>query len=370
MNKLVLCGGHLAPAQALIEHLKAKHDIKIIFFGRKFATEGTDNPSSEYQELTKSGVTFVAITSGRLQRKFTKYTLPSLLKIPIGFLQSLYYLIKYRPNLIVSFGSYHSVPIIFGGWLLGIDSISHEQATIPGLSTKINSLFVKKIFLTWHESLKYLKSQKTEVIGNLTREAIFKKTPTDLKLKKFLQTANKLIYVTGGNQGSHFLNKIIFEILPKLSNFKIIHQTGSTNFRGDLDKAKKIKNANYLAIPYVDSQNIGAVLQKSDLVIGRSGANTVWDLATLKKPAILIPLPHSASGEQHKNAKILEIAGSAVVVPQDQASSQKIINLTNEIFRHYSKYQKMAEDFSKKLSKNGMDKITSYITQYLHAQTN
>lgn len=367
--KIVLCGGHLTPALALIDCLKNKNGIEIIFFGRKSVTEGTKNYSSEYLELAKSNVTFVSITTGRLQRKFTKYTIPSLLKIPIGFLESLYYLAKHRPNLIVSFGSYHSVPIVFAGWLLGIDTISQDQATIPGLSTKINSLFSKKIFLTWRESLEYFASAKSEVVGNLIRESIFKKTPSDLKINKFLNTNNKLIYITGGNQGSHFLNKITFEILPKLANTKIIHQVGSTNFEGDLDKAKKIKNVNYLALSYIESQNIGGILQKADLVIGRSGANTVWELATLAKVAILIPLPHSASGEQNKNAKILERAGSAIIISQDQATPKRIISEIKEIFKNYSIYQKNAKAFSKKIPKNAADKITSFILKYLHVQT-
>ncbi|MDP2632367.1 MAG: UDP-N-acetylglucosamine--N-acetylmuramyl-(pentapeptide) pyrophosphoryl-undecaprenol N-acetylglucosamine transferase [Candidatus Curtissbacteria bacterium] len=361
MKKLVLCGGHLSPALAVIEALGKKADIKIFFFGRRHATEGHNNLSAEYNEITATNATFVNIITGRLQRKFSTHTIWSLLKIPIGFVESFYYLLKIRPDMVVSFGSYQSIPTVVCAWLLGIKSIAHEQAIIPGLATKINARFTQKIFLTWAESAKYFNGSKIEVVGNLTRGAVFSKTPRDEKIKIFLSADAKKIFVTGGNQGSHFINKIIFDILPKLSEFKIIHQVGTTNYGGDLDHAKKIEQTNYLPIGFIASENIGAIFNKADLVIGRSGANTVWELATLAKISILIPLPHAAAGEQLQNAQLLEHAGSAVVILQKNATGDKLRNSIDEIYKNQKKYQKNANDFSKKLPRDGVEKIKKYI---------
>src|SRR3990167_7554123 len=106
MKKVAICGGHLTPTLALIEELRKKKAIEIIFFGRKYATEGSKSLSAEYQTIKNLSIDFYPILAGRLQRKFTKYTIPALLKIPIGFLQSVVYLIKIRPSLVVSFGGY------------------------------------------------------------------------------------------------------------------------------------------------------------------------------------------------------------------------------------------------------------------------
>lgn len=368
MKKLVLCGGHLSPALATIEALEKKADIKIFFFGRRHATEGHNNLSAEYNEIKATNATFINITAGRLQRKFTTRTIWSLLKIPIGFIESFYYLLKIRPDIVVSFGSYQSVPTVVCAWLLGIKSIAHEQATIPGLATKINAPFTQKIFLTWTESAKYFQSSKTEVVGNLTKNAVFSKTTKDEKIGKFFSGEGKNIFVTGGNQGSHFINKIIFDVLPKLSKFKIIHQVGTTNYDGDLDYARKIKQTNYLPVGFIDSENIGAIFNKADLVIGRSGANTVWELATLAKVSILIPLPHAAAGEQLQNALLLERIGSAVIILQKDATGDKIKNSIDEICKNQKKYQKNADDFSKKLPKNGVEKIKKYIIDDFHVR--
>ena len=361
MKKIVIAGGHLTPALALIEELEKDKNTKIYFFGRKYATEGLDNLSAEYQIIKKKQINFFAITTGRIQRKFTRYTFPSILKIPVGFIQSFFYLLKVRPNVIVSFGSYVSVPTVFAGWLLGIDSIIHEQASIPGLATKINSLFAKKIFLTWRESGKYFDSKKTAVVGNLIRRAIFDKKTKGKEIKNFLDKSKNLIFVTGGNQGSHFINELIFESQNKLKNFCIIHQLGTANFERDQKKAKKIKSANYQAVNYIDTQNIGAVLNCADIIIGRAGANTIYELALLAKPAILIPLTVTSGNEQQENAEVLAKSGSAIILSQGKITEELFVDTVKSMFENLPKYQKSAQQLSKSLKKDAAEKLAKYI---------
>ncbi len=361
MKKIVICVGHLTPALALIEYLKSKKNHQLIFLGRRHSTEGNKSLSAEYIQIQKERIPFVEITTGRLQRKFTRYTLLSLLKVPLGFVQSLFFLIKYRPELVVSFGGYLSVPVVFAAWLLGIESIAHEQASTPGLATKINSLFVSRVFLTWSQTKKYFSETKAEVIGNLVRPSFFKKIAHDQKLKNFLDKSNNLIFITGGNQGSHFLNKLVFESLNKLKGYSVIHQVGITNHQGDLDRAQKIKKANYFPIDYLDSQNIGAVFTRADLIISRSGANTIWEEAILAKVAVLIPLPISASNEQTANAQILEKAGSAKVLDQEKVTPDSLLKDIDRILKNLNGFQKKADNFASILPKDGLKKIGKYI---------
>ncbi|MBI2327204.1 UDP-N-acetylglucosamine--N-acetylmuramyl-(pentapeptide) pyrophosphoryl-undecaprenol N-acetylglucosamine transferase [Candidatus Curtissbacteria bacterium] len=365
MKKIVICGGHLTPALALIEELRSKdrlkESVKIYFFGRKYSTEGSKSYSAEYQVITKNNIEFIEIVTGRLQRKFTRYTILSLLKIPLGFLQSFYFLLRIRPSLIVSFGSYVSSPIVFTGWLLGIDSITHEQAVVPGLANKFNALFVKKVFLTWSQTKVFFDPSKTEVIGNLLRTSIFKTVSSNTKIKKFLQNSQSLVFVTGGNQGSHFINQLIFKTIDKLDQFSVLHQLGTANFKKDHLQAQQIKKQNYLPVTDIDPDDIGSILSKSLLVISRSGANTVWELATVAKPAILIPLPASASGEQQANAKILEKAGSAVILKQEVLTHEIFIKTVQNMSRNLSKYQKGAHQLAKFFPKDAAKILTRFI---------
>ena len=364
MKKIVVCGGHLTPALALIEALEKKEDYFIIFFGRKKATDGSNNLSAEFREVGKRNIPFVDIISGRLTRKLTKYTIPSLFKIPLGFALSLAYLVKYRPSAVVAFGGYLSTPVIFSAWFLGIDSITHEQAVVPGLANRINSLFVSKFFVTWPQTQKYF-SRKTEVIGNPQPASLAKRVSSDKKLNAIISGKTNLILVMGGAQGSHIINNLVFDNLDLLDKFFVFHQIGTANYKGDHQKAAKIKKSNYFKTDYISPEDFGAVLEKAKFVISRSGANTVWDLATLAKPAILIPLPIAAGDEQTKNARILETAGSAIIVSQKNLSRESLKVAIDKIQKSLGTYQLKAKAFQKTLPQESTQKLVQYIYQIL-----
>lgn len=363
MKKIVICGGHLTPALALIEELTppGSSDLKIFFFGRKYSAEGSNNLSLEFQEINKRDIRFIQITAGRLQRKLTRFTFLSILKIPIGFLESFLYLMKIRPDLIISFGGYLSPPVVFCGWLLGIDSIIHEQTSNPGLANRFNSLFAKKIFLTWPQTKKYFDSSKSKVIGNLARKSLFNKSPRNKEISDFIKRSKNYIFITGGNQGSHFINRLIHNSQLMLKNYKLIHQLGTINYKNDHEQAQKLKKSNYLPLPLVGPDDIGLVIANSSFVIARSGANTVWELAILKKPSILIPLPISANQEQNSNAQILKEAGSALLLDQKNLTPDLLTNQVEKISRKLPKYEKSAQEFSKTLPKDSAKILANFI---------
>ncbi len=365
MNKIVVIGGHLTPALALVEELEGDQKFQIIFFGRKHATQGTKNLSAEYKIVSSKKIKFYALSAGRLQRKFTRYTVSSLILLPFGFLQSIVYLIMVRPKLVVSFGGYLSTPVVFAAWLLGIDSITHEQTSVPGLANRINSLFVKKVFLTWPGSQEYFAKDKAEVIGNLVRKSLQDAKKLDPKVKSFLDKSDKLILVTGGNQGSHFLNQLITKSVPSLKNYQVLHELGTANWGSDHQMAQKAKSPNYLAVEYLNGQDHGQVLKKASIVVSRSGANTIWEIAYFAKVAILVPLSVSSGNEQLKNAKILETAGSAIIHHQEGFNQGELLKSVERIFKDYPVFQTKAQSFSKNLSHNATHKLAIYIKNQL-----
>ena len=366
MKKIVICGGHLTPALALIEELEKNRGLEMLFFGRKFATEGSSSLSAEYRQVTGQNIRFFSITAGRLTRRLTRYTLFSLLKVPLGFVQSFVYLILRRPNLIVSFGGYLSCPVIFCGWLLGIKSITHEQAPVAGLANKINSIFAQEIFLAWPQAQPFFPKEKSQTIGNPVRKSIFNKKAQSKKIARFLRQAKKLLYVTGGNQGSHSVNSLIFESLDILGDFHILHQVGTANFKGDLETAFNLKETNYLAVDYIEPGDIGAVLDRASIVLSRAGANVIWELASLAKVAILIPLPIAAGNEQEAGAKILTDAGMAEIIREENLSPTSLRKILDKTLKNYQSYQKAAEAFQKTLPKNTAFKLAQQVLKYIH----
>lgn len=361
MKKVLITGGHLTPAQALIEQLN-REKVQIIFVGRQHSIEGSKSLSVEYQKIRKLNIKFISLTTGRIQRKFTIHTIPSILKIPIGFVQSMVYLLIYRPAVVVSFGGYLSTPIVVCAWLLGIPAITHEQATRVGIANKINSIICREFLSAWPQK----DIENAEVIGNPMRTCIFQKSANSEEIKQFLKTHKKFIYITGGNLGSHIINKIIFQSLARLKNYPIIHQIGTANYGNDYQIAQDNKTKKYLPIKYLNEGDVGAVLTAAHIVVSRSGANTIWELAILKKVAILIPLPISGGREQEFNAQILTSANSAKIINQKDLTVESLISTVGEIDANYPKYQKNASSFAQKIKSNSAEILKDHVMRYIN----
>ena len=155
--RIVIVGGHLSPALAVIEKLKAE---EVFYIGRKHAFEGDKAISAEYQEVEKLNIPFFTLNTGRLQRKFSKHTMPSLIKIPFGFVRSFAILKKIRPDVVLGFGSYMFLPVALASKLLNIPVIVHEQTLEAGVTNKLVAKFAKKVCISWESSKDYFPKEK------------------------------------------------------------------------------------------------------------------------------------------------------------------------------------------------------------------
>ncbi len=340
IKKVVIIGGHATPAIALIDALEKKSNLHIYFFGRKYSTEGDEAPSIEFKFLSdRKNVIFVPITSGRLQRSFTVHTIPSLAKIPIGFLQSFFYLVRIRPSVVVGFGGYLSVPIIISAAILKIPIFVHEQTSIPGLSIKITAKFASKIFISFKKSQKYFDPKKTVFSGNLLRKEIFSSTPiADQELNDFLSKKSaKIIYITGGGQGSRILNNFVIDNFDNLlkTQFRFIIQTGSLDNQQSFNiLSAKISNhsearSRFLVRQHFSSEQVAGIFQKNPIVFGRSGANTVCEIVFFKLKAIFVPLDIAAGSEQMINAKLLADHDFAKIIPAAELNIETFLTVLN-----------------------------------------
>lgn len=343
--KVVITGVHLSPAVAVARKLRQQKNT-VIFIGRKYALEGDSAISLDYKVITKENFIFKNLTTGRLQRHWTRYTLPSLLKIPIGFIQAIFLLITDRPDLILSFGGYLSLPVATAGFLLGIPIVIHEQTLGAGLANKVEASLAKKVLISWESSRKYFPKEKTILTGNPVREEIFKKIQS-AKWADEIRNSDKglpIIYITGGSLGSHKINLVVEKIIDKLvKNYIVIHQTGDAKKFKDFDRLTKLKNKfaggfrhRYLLVKHVAPDEIGWILNRASLVVSRSGINTVTELIFLGKPAILIPL----NNEQKENAMFLKKIGLAEVLLDKEFSSDQLYNFVIRMLGNIKDYKK------------------------------
>ncbi len=363
MKKVVITGSHLTPALAVIDQLKKDlPSWQIYYLGRKYAMEGDSSPSRESLVLPQKKITFIAIPAGRLQRHFTRWTILSLLRVPLGFFASLYYLTKIKPDVICSFGGYVSVPVIMAGKILGISSLTHEQTITVGLANKINGLIVDRVAITFPQSQSFFPKEKVVLTGNPIRPEIFQQNQPPYQFA----FSRPRIYLTGGSQGASILNQTILSILPQLTDkYNLIHQCGSHDYpklkKGYQALPLKIRQA-YFLTDYLDHNSIGWALS-SDLIIGRSGANTVLEIAILGKPAILIPLPKTAHNEQLLNAQFLANKGSALIVNQNELSSKRLLVEINRIMLNLNKYLYQAKKLKKQIKPNAAKEIINQLQE-------
>lgn len=340
--KVLVTGAHFTPAQAVIEELSNLPGMKIYYIGRKYTLEGDKTKSVESKILPTLGVVYYSIVAGRLQRSFTRYTLWSLLKIPIGFLHAFYYLLKINPDVILSFGGYVSVPVVCGAWLLNKKIICHEQTLITSLANKINSYFATKILVS-HQSSYSFPSNKVTLTGNPIRKELLTNTNhKDSEISQFISNAKRLkmpiIYITGGNQGSHIINQTIEQIISQLGQVAfVIHQTGDSKYQ-DFERLSNIAiqldiNQRYFVTKWVDVEDLRQVLENCRLAITRAGANVLNELAYFGTQAIFIPIPYLNHNEQMINAKYYEKQGLGLTIPQSRLSGEILLPLILEMIK-------------------------------------
>lgn len=353
--KVLITGGHMGPAVAVIEALPK--GIDVVYVGRMHSFEGDKGFSLEYQTITKMGIPFIPLTTGRVQRVFTPHTLPSLLKIPRGFWEAVRILRKEKPDVILGFGGYLSFPIGVAGKLLGIPLVIHEQIRKAGMANQLLSIIADKICISWETSKAYFPQSKVVLTGNPLLP--FNKE-TSLS---FPSGKAPLLVIVGGSAGSHALNVLVEgSLLQLLPHYRIFHQTGEAVEFGDFQRLQKIKSdlppelqGRYKVVTFIPPASVWGVLDKADGVVSRSGINTITMLLVLQKKSLLIPLPYGQKNEQLENALFLKKEGIAHVFDQQSATPSSFVQAITAMMemkgnRHLANYKHLHVNAAEKIA--------------------
>lgn len=354
-NNIVLTGGHAGTtALSFVKEFKRSHpSYKIYWLGAKRAIEGSAVATIESKILPKEGVIFYPLFTGRLQRRFSIHTIPSILKIPVGIFQATTFLIKIRPRLILSFGGFAAFPVALAGSLIGIPVILHEQTAVVGRANKVSALFAKKIALARESSLSFFPKGKSVVIGNPLLPGL-----EAIKPKKEPGRPPSIL-ITAGSRGSLTINRLVKGILDKLlTDFKVVHITGEIDF----EKFRRKKN--YLPLANVEPEEMVEKYKEADIVICRGGANTISEVVAAKRPALVIPLPFSYQDEQTKNALFAEEFGIAKVLPQESLNKDELLSKIYSTLREWKEIVSRVKD--KKSPDAGANKrLVRLVEEYL-----
>ena len=339
-------GGHLYPGIALARALiRNDMDIEISFVGTQKGLEA--------KVLPQEGFDLKTILSAGLfgKKKIARWV--SWCKLPISTAQSMSFLLRKRPGLVVGVGGYASGPLVLSAWVLRIPILIHEQNCIPGMTNKWLGKIADKIAVSFKDSSAMFPKEKVEVTGNMIREEFCKPK------EEFPQNNGPFrILVLGGSQGAHSINMAMVEALQFLSQQKldlhITHQTGET----DLEMVNMQYKKNHFPAdvrPFID--DIEDQYRKASLVICRAGATTLAEVTACGKMSILVPFPHATHNHQVKNARILEAANAGEIVLDEELSGLRIAKSIIQAMEEPKRLKIMEENSYKLGNRDATEKV-------------
>lgn len=341
-------GGHLFPLIAVAKELKnislerGISDTEIRFYGPKTTDE------SLYEALSEENIRFESVMSGKLRRYFSLQNPIDLVKFIIGIFQAQWKLFKFMPDVIFSKGGYGSLPVVIVGWLFGIPIIIHESDSIPGLVNKISSKFAKRIAIAFPSSAKYFEASKVAILGNPTRGDLKTGLAEEAKTILKLKGDRPLILIMGGSQGARALNDLVMNSLNDLLvRYEVIIICGEKNYRDLFNESEarlKPEQKEYFHLyPFLKSE-LKHALTAANLVISRAGAGSIFEIAYLGKPSILIPLPNSAQDHQLENAYEYSKFGTTIVMEQQNMTTHLFLDNINRLLKDENMLRQMSEN--------------------------
>jgi len=316
--------GHVLPNLVLAEALGSEYDLRYI----------GSNKGPERDWVAKTDIPFIGIASGKWRRYFSLQNVSDLFCIAWGCLQSLYYLWKLKPDLVISKGGYVTVPVLWAASVLRVPSMIHESDWSPGLANRLASRWAGRILTAFDETRQHFAKESRHVglplraaimPGNMTKEAA--------KAALGIQTDLPILLVLGGGLGSRYLNEVLDMIREDLvDQYYLIHCVG----KGQLPKQASAKN--YQAHEFLSEFPVA--LTAADLVLSRSGASTVFELIASQTPHIFIPLSKAASrGDQIENAKYFESKGLSLVLDEEDLNASKLLHCIQELSKQASHFE-------------------------------
>jgi UDP-N-acetylglucosamine--N-acetylmuramyl-(pentapeptide) pyrophosphoryl-undecaprenol N-acetylglucosamine transferase len=325
--------GHIAPALGLTSALKEKK-IEVVFV----------SPNKELREyLTKRDISSYFITNPKIKVASIPVFIKSIINFIKAMRESASILLNTKPDIIIGFGGYASFPLVISACILGIPSAIHEQNVAMGKANRILSYFVKRIFLSFGDTKRFVNSRKVLVIGKVIREGLELIDKEDARRHLDLEEKLFTVLVMGGSQGSHKINKKFMEAIEKLKSrsLQVIHLTGYSDFQLVKDYYAKLRIRNKT---FDFSENMSYLYSAADLVISRAGASTVTEILYFRIPSILIPYPY-AGAHQMDNAKVLAKNGRAIIIEDKDLERDFLVKYLEEFIDHPEKLKKMKEQF-------------------------
>ena len=317
-------GGHLYPGIAIAREVLKEHNNDVLFIGTEQGIEA--------KVLPREGLPVRFITVGKLKGMTFGSAVKTIVTLPLSVMQSIRLLREKRPDVVIGVGGYSSGPVALAAWVVRIPFLIVEPNSYAGLANRKLGRLASKVILSFPGTgaQPFFPAKKTKKVGPLVRKGIDEGN-REKALKDFgLVPGNFTVFVMGGSGGAHAINmamKDVAGILNKTEHLQILHQTGEKDVT-EVAASYRDAGVHAVVLPYI--QDMAGAYAAADLVVSRSGATTVAELAVCGKRAVLIPFPFAADNHQEYNARTLAERGTAVVIAQRDLKPETLARLILE----------------------------------------
>jgi UDP-N-acetylglucosamine--N-acetylmuramyl-(pentapeptide) pyrophosphoryl-undecaprenol N-acetylglucosamine transferase len=321
-------GGHVIPALAIAQELQKTYGAEILFIG---TARGIEN-----RLVPAAGFSLRLIEVGALNRVSLATRLKTSLGLPRAVLAARKMLSEFQPDVVIGVGGYASGPAMLAALWKAIPTLAFEPNVVPGFANRVVARWVSAAAVHFQETARYFRH--AEVTGVPVRHAFF-----DIAGKS-VQHEQPTLLVFGGSQGAHAINQAVIQCLPELGRqapgIHIIHQTGERDYN-DAQAAYQRAGASAEVFPFIN--DMPAFFARADLLLCRSGASTVAEIAAAGKPAIFVPFPRAADDHQRVNAQALERAGAAVVLEETRLDDVWLVETVSALLSDRPRLRRMSE---------------------------
>ncbi|MHB1274781.1 MAG: undecaprenyldiphospho-muramoylpentapeptide beta-N-acetylglucosaminyltransferase [Candidatus Humimicrobiaceae bacterium] len=369
-KRILICGGgtagHIYPAVSVIEEIFENYkDIDVLYIGTDKGMEKRiiESLNINFKMVKAAGL----IQKGNLAKKIMNY-IKFIFNLASGFLSSIKIINAFKPDIILGMGGYVCAPVLSGAVFLRKMFVLHEQNFLPGRLNKFFSKFCLRIFTSFKDTGQFLNIPAKKIVfsGNPVRKIIREALDKKPNYAKFGLAEGKFtITAFGGSLGADKINNSFMELYDKLNDregLQFLLISGSRFYEDfKMKNINTLKNSFSLRVfPYIDKMD--EVYNLTDLLISRSGANTIAEIASCNIPAILIPYPGAIDNHQYFNAFFLEKNGKAIILKDKNLDGERLfsilVDLEKENKKLYNslKYKQIDFDFI-----NGHKTLTKFL---------
>ena len=334
--------GHINPALALAEELRMRGH-KVVFYGQPQKLEGTLVPEAGFELVP------IHVNGFDRRRPWTLFSAAVNLERAKGKLSKRFKR-EGKPDVAIGFGAYVELPLLQLCAKLHIPYLIHEQNSVTGLANRVSAKNAAKVCVAFPGAQKAFENhvsnpQNIIVTGNPVRKSVLSADRTASRQELGIHDDQTLLVVFGGSLGARSINETFVALKEELlarQELHIIQSTGKELYEEVISRMSlSAKETSRWEIkPYIS--NMGAVLAAADVVVSRSGASSVAEIAALELPSILIPYPFATADHQTTNAHLLSDAGAALLIPDDQVGTEHFSSALFELIDKPSERKKLA----------------------------